>query len=136
MAIRRDSRVVIKEVDFLLNPKSRAAFKDEAVVDQFDGLLQAGRFKVLLPPLSTDFGDIDPYVQPMTAVARERERKKRPYKTKVRKLPRAAERYCAKLDRLLLRPRATPFRKLFPPDHPFPRALPAVLSTPPLPHHP
>src|SRR5258708_23552158 len=130
MAIRRDSKVLIKEVDLLLNPKIRAAFKDEAVVDQFDGLLQTGRFKVLLPPLSTDFGDIDPYVQPMTAVARERERKKRPYKTKVRKLTRADEVYCAKLDRILVRARATQFRKSFPAENTFARVLAAVLSSP------
>ncbi len=128
--LRQDSKVLIKEVDLLLNPKIRAAFKDDAVVDQFDGLLQTGRFKVLLPPLSTDFGDVDPYVQPMTAVARERDRKRRPYKTKVRKLTRADEIYCAKLDRIFVRAHATQFRKDFPAENTFASVLAAVLSSP------
>lgn len=128
--LRRESKVLIKEVDLLLNPKIRAAFEDDAVVGQFDSLLHTGRFKVLLPPLSTDFGDVDPSVQPMTAVARERDRKKRPYKTRIRKLTRADEVYCAKLDRILVGARAIQFRKDFPAENTFARVLCAVLSSP------
>lgn len=128
--LRRDSKVLIKEVDLLLNPKVRAAFEDDAVVGQFDSLLHTGRFKVLLPPRSTDFGDIDPNVQPMTAVARERDRKHRPYKTMIRKLTRADEAYCSKLDKILVSARAIQFRKDFPAENTFARLLAAVLSSP------
>src|SRR5258708_9631754 len=117
--LRQDSKVFIKEVDLLLNPKIRSAFEDDAVVGQFDSLLHTGRFKVLLPPLSTDFGDVDPNVQPMTAVARERDRKKRPYKTRIRRLTRADEVYCAKLYKILVGARATQFRKDFPAENTF-----------------
>ena len=128
--LRQDSKVLLKEVDLLLNPKIRAAFEDDAIVGQFVSLLETRRFKVLLPPRSTDFGDIDPTVQPMTAVARERDRKRRPYKSTIRKLTRADEVYCAKLDKILVNAEAIQFRNDFPAENTFSGVLAAVLSSP------
>ena len=128
--LRQNGPVLIKEVDLLLNPRIRAAFEDDAVVGQFDSLLNTGRFKVLLPPLSTDFGDVDPNLQPMTAVARERDRKKRPYKTRIRKLTRADEAFCARLDRILVNAKAIQFRRDFPAENTFASVIAGVLSSP------
>ena len=135
--LRGRANVLLKEVDLLLNPKVRAAFRDDAVVGQFVSLLNTGLFKVLLPTLSTDFGDIDPTLQPMTAVAWERERKRRPYKNKFRQLTREDEIYCGKLDKILVnagtetskRPDGVVrFRKEFPRTNEFACVLTGVLS--------
>src|SRR5579872_73712 len=129
-ALRRNSPVLLKEVDLLLNPQIRMAFKDDGVLGQFDSLLSTQRFKVLLPPRNTDFGDFDPSVQPMTAVAHERDRKKRPYKTTFRRLSSADKAYCARLDKILVSANAIEFRKEFPAENNFARRLTSILSSP------
>src|SRR5580704_2879462 len=123
-------KVLLKEVDLLLNEKLRRAFREPGIVRQFASLLNTGRIKVLFPPQSTDFGDIDPHAQPMTAVARERDRKKRPLKSKFRKLTRDDERYCAELDKILVGAGVVEFRKDFPAENDFAKTLTAVLSYP------
>jgi len=124
---KKNTPILIKEVDLLLNPAIRAAFDDDAVVGQFDSLLHTNCFKVLLPPVSTHFGEIDPTVQPMTAVALERDRKRRPYKTRIRKLTRGDKAYCEKLDKILVAAHAIQFRKDFPSDNTFARVLASIL---------
>src|SRR5205085_2418818 len=72
-----------------------------AIMRQFDSLLHTGRIKILLPPLSSTNFDIDPNDHPMTAVALERERSKRPLKTRLWKMTRADQHFCADLDTMI-----------------------------------
>jgi hypothetical protein len=124
------NQVLLKEVDLLLNPKLRAAFRDLAIVRQFDSLLHTGRIKILLPPLSTTNFDIDPNDHPLTAVALERERNKRPFKTKIWKMTRADKRFCADFDGMIKSAGAVQFRKDFPVENTFAKTLAAVLLNP------
>lgn len=124
------NRVLLKEVDLLLNPTLRSALKDAAIMRQFDSLLHTGRIKILLPPPATTTFDIDPNEQPMTAVALERERSKRPFKTKPWKMTRADQHFCADLDKVITSARAIQFRKDYPHENQFARTLASVLSNP------
>lgn len=125
------SKVLIKDVDLLLNRKIRESFRDPAVVRQFDSLLHTGRIQVLVPPKSMlSAVDVDPDKRPMTAVLRERQKKARPLKTRVPEIGRPDERFCAELDNIIVSAEAVRFRHDFATENTFARKLGTLLSKP------
>jgi hypothetical protein len=108
------SRVLIKDVDLLLNRKIRESFRDPAVVRQFESLLHTGRIQVLVPRKAMlSAVDVDPDKKPMTAVLRERQKKARPLKTRMPKIGRPDERFCTELDHIMVSAKAVRFRQDF-----------------------